>query len=119
MKRAAPEELEGDAGPLFALARERAELGALRAASRAENVAPGWRAAALEQVRAFAATHERFTAEEIGLSIPADADPRAAGHVMQEARRRGIVEPDGYAPTLASHGSAKVRWRSRVFGGSA
>lgn len=113
MKRASPEE-RFEEPPLFA-ATKRGHAGAEIAAARAEASRPGWESAALEQVRAFAKTHTTFTAEEIGLAIPSDADPRAAGHVMRRARVQGWIEPNGYAPTVSSHGSPKVLWKSRIY----
>lgn len=113
MRRAAPEERDTGAGPLFE-AQQRGELGARRAADRADRVEVGWRASALEQVRTFASTHATFTAEEIGLVVPKDADPRATGHVMQEAKRNGWIEVAGSAPTKSSNGSFKVLWKSRI-----
>lgn len=113
MKRAGPEEHSEE--PLLFAATRRGHAGAEIAAARAEASRPGWESAALEQVRAFAKRRERFTTEEIGLTIPASADPRASGNIMRLARVQGWIEADGYAPTVSSHGSPKVRWRSRIY----
>lgn len=95
----------------------RAETGMSRAATRAEKVSPGWHEAALEAVRQFAASHERFLAEDVRkvCSVPADADGRAFGAIIQGAKRRGWIVKDGAAPALSSNLSLKVLWKSLIF----
>ncbi len=100
-------------------ARSRADAGMSRAARRAEKVEPGWKAGALEAVRAYALSHELFLAEHVRLHVPHDADRRAVGAVLQSAQRRGWIKRDGYAPACSSNGSPKVRWRSLIYGGAA
>lgn len=122
-RRVYPEEPR-EALPLFDIldqeaARVRAEVGMARAAERAEKVEPGWRASALESVRLHALAHETFLAENVAIFVPQEADPRAAGAVFQAARRRGWIRADGFAPANSSNRSAKVRWRSMIYGGAA
>lgn len=103
--------------PLFAgleAAQARGELGAARAAEKADRLDGGWRGQAMEAIRAFARTHERFLAEDVRLEIPAGADPRAAGAIFQAAKRAGLIRPDGFAPACSSNGSPKVRWLSLI-----
>ncbi len=119
-RRSAPEEYHDSGGPLFAhvdvaRARQKARAGAESAAQRAEYVQPGWKAEALEAVRLYALEHERFLIEQVGIGVPSDADPRAAGQVAQEAKRRGWIRADGYGSALSSNGSAKVAWKSLIF----
>lgn len=94
-------------------ARARGELGAARAANRAGE---GWKIAALAAVEAYCIAHpgETFMAEQIrewATHVPPPPDGRAWGHVMQAARRYGIIEAAGYAPAVSSNGSPKVLWR--------
>lgn len=97
-------------------ARLRAELGATRAADKAQRLDPSWTDTALEAVRAHARDHEVFMAEDVvkHCPMPQSADPRAWGSVLQSARRRGWIKPDGYAPANSSNRSPKVRWRSLI-----
>jgi hypothetical protein len=97
-------------------ARSHGHAEAERAASRASRIRPGWRQSALDAVRAYAESHERFMAEDVRIFIdlPAEADARALGAIMCDARRAGIVKADGYAPARSSNGTPKVRWRSLV-----
>lgn len=93
----------------------RAEAGMDRAAGRAERVAPGWRETALSSLRLYAETHAEVVAEDIGLDVPADADRRAIGALLTEAKRRGWIRSDG--TRLDRWGSHKTRWRSLIFTG--
>jgi hypothetical protein len=125
MKRHAPEEAFDDM-PLFTAAaesekraaRERAELGMARAATRAEVIRPGWHVATLAAVRKHAEQHEFFLAEDVHIDVPASADPRAVGAIFREAVREGCIVADGYAPANSSNRSPKTRWKSRVFVGT-
>ena len=85
------------------------------AASRAERLDPGWRSLALEAVREYARQHLEFKAEEVGMVIPPDADPRSSGSIMRQAERQGICKAIGFAPTISSRGSPKVFWRSLIY----
>lgn len=119
-RRHPPEEPREPLPPLFAhaaameAAHARADLGMTRAAEHAEKVEPGWREQALEAVRLYAASHERFLAEHVHLPIPTEADGRAAGAIMQEAARRGWIRTDGWGPAATSNGTAKRVWRSLI-----
>jgi hypothetical protein len=104
VKRHAPEESFDDM-PLFTAAEEsekraaraRAEIGMVRAATRAEVVRPGWHVVALAAVRKHAEQHQAFLAESVDLAIPSESDPRAAGVIFREAARRGWIVANGYA----------------------
>lgn len=97
-------------------ARNRAELGATRAAAKAERVEPGWQASAVEAIRKFASTHRYFVIEAVRAEYPTPegASAKAWGHVVREAVRLGYVRKHGYAPTASSNGSPKVLWESTV-----
>jgi hypothetical protein len=97
-----------DEEPAWARAMTRMD----QAAEHAEHVEPGWKQAAAEAVRLYALSHERFIAQDVELSIPADADPRAVGAIFQRARRAGWVKADGFA--LDRWGSHKTIWRSLI-----
>lgn len=116
MKRAGLEETAADAGPLFdrSAAWNRAEVSMARASSRAERLQDGWRASALEAVRAWAADHAHFLAEDVPHQLPSGADGRAWGAVMRDAVQAGLVTRDGYAPAQTSNRSPKTRWRSLI-----
>lgn len=124
MKRHAPDEIREPLPPLFALAeqeaaRARAEVGMGRAAEKAERVAAGWEADALETVRRFALTRQSFLAEQAGIVVPPGADPRAVGSILVEAKRRGWIAHDGYAPANSSNRAPKSKWRSLIYEGAA
>ena len=83
-------------------------------ASVGEHADPVWHAAALDIIRD---THagDTFMAEHV-VSLLAvrgitTADNRAAGQVIREARKLGLIESAGVGAAKSSHGSAKVRWR--------
>jgi hypothetical protein len=118
VKRYPPEEHDAGPGPLFA-ARKHGHEAARAAAERASRIEPAWKRAAIEAVRMHAQTHERFTAERVGMVVPASADHRASGHIMRAAAREGICVADGFAPTVSSRGSPKVLWRSLIYEGAA
>lgn len=112
----------GDTDPRsreLAAARDRGELGARRAESRAMRIDPAWRTGALAQIKYYAEHHEAFLAEQVGITVPAGADPRALGSLFQAARCAAWIRSDGYAPSKSSNGSAKVLWRSRIYQGGA
>lgn len=119
MRRHAPEDHD-TLPPLFAhaekvaAARDRGELGARRAASRAGRLDDAWRSEALARVRAMAESRTHFMAEDCGLSVPPGADPRAAGAILQDAKRAGWIVADGFAPANSSNRGGKVRWRSLI-----
>lgn len=126
MKRHPPEEqrVSSSAGPLFdavdqvANARARGHAAADAAADRAETLERGWRARAIEAVRAHAARHEHFLAEDIALEIPEGADGRGTGSIVQAAARLGICVKDGYAPARTSNGTPKTYWKSLIYQGA-
>lgn len=98
----------------FDAARTRGDLGAERAANKAERSAPGWIDRAAESVRAFAREQGvlSFTIEEARVEfaamIPAPPDLRAWGHVTRRAVALGYIAPTGgYAPAASSNGSPK------------
>lgn len=97
--------------------RSRVEVAMKKAARHAERERPGWMKKALESVRRYALSHERFLTEQVGLAVPAKADHRATGAIMPEAARRGWIAKDGYAPD--SWGAPKTCWRSLIFRGRA
>jgi predicted ATPase len=95
-----------------AAGRARVDVAVAKAAKHAERERPGWMKKALESVRRYALTHDRFLAEQVGLSVPAKADRRATGAIMPEAARRGWIARDGYATD--SWGAPKTCWRSLI-----
>lgn len=108
----------------FEAARSRGDLGAERAANKAERAAPGWIDAAAERVRDFTRHNllgmtGEFTVEtarewaaSMGFKAPDGADARAWGHVTRLAVRLGYIEPTGgYAPAASSNGSPKRLYR--------
>lgn len=95
-------------------ARDRGAIGAERAAAHAERIESGWREVALLAIKAYAERTETFQAEDVRLTVPPEADPRAVGALFLEAKRRCWIRPDGYAPSASSNSSPKVRWRSLI-----
>lgn len=97
-------------------ARTRADLGAERAANRAERKQPGWIDRAAEAVRDFAVGSGpfSFTIEEAraGFKAPDGVDLRAWGAVTRRAVSLGYIEAtDDYAPAVSSNGSPKRLYR--------
>lgn len=93
----------------------RVDAGIANASGRAERLEPGWQSTALEVLRAYSTTHDRFMLEHVSIYVPADADRRALGAVVREARSRGWIKPDGVGRD--QYGSHKTAWRSLIFGG--
>lgn len=96
-------------------ARDRGAIGAERAAAHAERIESGWREVALLAIKAFAERTPSFQAEDVRLTVPPEADPRAVGALFLEAKRRCWIRPDGYAPSASSNSSPKVRWKSLIY----
>ena len=103
----------------LAIAFDRAEIGATRAADRAERQTPGWKDRAWAAFDAYCTGHsDGFTVEDVrtwaeNLSlVESPPDARAWGQVALRAMREGIVVKAGYRPVASSNGSAKVLWRS-------
>lgn len=100
----------------FTAAKTRGDLGAERAAGKAERTAPGWIDRAAEVVRDFARGSGpfSFTIEEAraGFRAPQGVDLRAWGAVTRRAIALGYIEAtDGYAPAASSNGSPKRLYR--------
>ena len=121
MRRHPPEDPDDDAGPLFGDAArrawERSEVGANRAAGKADRVEPGWKHDALAALFAYAKLHDVFLMEDARAEIgtPGDADPRAWGHIARKAEKLGYIRADGFEVARKSNCCAKVRWKSLVF----
>jgi len=99
-------------------ARKRRDAGI---AKSGEHAGSDWRAAAIASIgdfvrvkgmTPFLAEEAREYAQRRGLALPPDG--RAWGMVFQAARRAGIIEAIGYAPSRSSNLSPKVRWRAAV-----
>lgn len=106
----------------FTAAKTRGDLGAERAAHRAQRAAPGWIDRAAEAVRDFcrhnlAGMTGQFTIEvarerAMSFGLPPPPDARAWGHVTRRAVQLGYIEPTGgYAPAASSNGSPKRLYR--------
>lgn len=106
----------------FEAARTRGDLGAERAAHRAERNSPGWIDVAAEKIRDYvrldaAGMAMDFTIEKArqwaaDKNLPAPPDARAWGHVTRRAVKLGyIVETGEYAPAASSNGSPKRLYR--------
>lgn len=103
----------------FDAAKTRGDLGAERAAGRAERRVPGWIDSTVEALRALVkirSASNAFTIEQARValekSITAPPDGRAWGHVTRRAVALGIIEPTGgYAPAASSNGSPKRLYR--------
>jgi hypothetical protein len=98
------------------LARSRADLGALRAGTRAEVLSPGWTEHAALAIRAYAKSRKGlpFKVEDVrrfgrGEDAP---DNRAWGHAARAAQRYGWIRRVGYAPAASSNGSPKCLWEA-------
>lgn len=105
----------------FTAAKTRGDLGAERAAHRAERTEPGWINRAAEAVRdvvkfAGFVVGDQFTIEQVracvGCALSEPPDARAWGHVTRRAVQLGYIEPTGgYAPAASSNGSPKRLYR--------
>lgn len=95
-----------------------AEHGADIAADKADSIADGWKLSALESVRRYALDHgDSFVVDAVGLAVPDGADPRAVGHIMLTARRRGWIVSCGYSRTskVSGHAGPRALWKSAIF----
>lgn len=98
---------------LFALARERADVGIQRAADATEAREPGWTELATEALRSFAlAQSQPFAIEaarvQIARGLPPAKDLRSWGAVTRLAVRMGFIEwSGGYAAVASSNLSPK------------
>lgn len=106
----------------FDAARARGDLGAERAASRAERAAPGWVDRAVEALRDYVRQNAlgmsgQFTVEQArtwaeNMGLPKPTDGRAWGQVTRRAVSLGIIETTGgYAKAASSNGSVKALYR--------
>lgn len=106
----------------FTAAKTRGDLGAERAARRAERAEPGWIDRAAEAVREVAQVSlahfvaGEFTIEQAralnSADLPTPPDGRAWGHVTRRAVQLGYIQPTGgYAPAASSNGSPKRLYR--------
>ena len=100
-----------------------ARRGMARATQHAEDVAPGWTAAALAFLVAYATRHATFYGWEVVRAsrqsdVPPDASGgKAWGTVIAAAKRRGILEEIGTGPDPNRHGNRIVRWGSLIYQG--
>lgn len=100
-------------------ATEKGHAAAKAAADHADRKSAEWtkRAVALFSVYArnsigpFLAEEARQYAESHGLAEPPDG--RAWGHVVQSAKRAGVVVSCGFAGAKSSNGSPKVLWKKK------
>ena len=98
-----------------------ARRGMARATQHAEDVAPGWTAAALAFLVAYATRHATFYGWEVvraakGSDVPPDASGgKAWGSVIRLAQRRGLIRQTGVTgPDPHRHGNLIRQWGSRV-----
>ena len=108
-------------GDLFSSVPSREQAKAKRdvgIAAAGRNAGFTWQDTALFWVGQFARSSKGpFMAEDVrehaeASGLPKPPDGRAWGVVMQAARRKGMIFPDGYAPARSSNLSPKVRWRA-------
>lgn len=99
-------------------AKKRAELGMGRAAGGAEACSPGWVAAAVLRLRAFAKAQVGvFSIEQartvLSEELPEIFDQRAWGKATSDAHRLGYIEPvpRTFIPAASSNGTPKQAWR--------
>lgn len=103
--------------PKISHAHTAGEIGMDRAADTAERTSPGWTAAALEKVRAFARNQAGlFTVEQmrwiIEQDLPTPTGLRAWGVLARMALKHGFIEKTGRsAPTYSSNGSDRPLYK--------
>jgi hypothetical protein len=94
--------------------RDRAEAGA----DQGERKIVCWIKKALELMKQYLSKRRGapFMADDFVLwmkyRIEDPPDPRAWGHVMRAAKRKGLIKGIGYAPSKSSNGSPKVQWQA-------
>lgn len=105
--------------PELTFARDARDAGMTQAIDRAERIEPSWGDMALDRIRAYAATHDRFISEECtdwaasqGFTSP--ADPRAWGAPFQKAARLGVIRKVGFGISQRRHLSPTPLWESLV-----
>lgn len=83
----------------------------------AKDAHSGWWSIAMTALSYLAAQHVPFTAYDLVAvcGVPEPADPSHWGAVLRAAKKRGLIEPVGYAPSARpeTKGSAVRTWRGR------
>jgi hypothetical protein len=103
----------------FARAASRRDHGIKRSADHADRATPEWQERAVGYVRRYATVHRELLCEHVRAMAEVDGftaptDPRAWGGAMRLAAKRGIIEPNGYAPAVSSNLSPKRYWKSLI-----
>jgi hypothetical protein len=77
----------------------------------------GWAVAAFDELRDLLAKHRTFHVDDFWLAtkLHPPTNRKALGPVMMKAARLGLMEKTGeFRPSVSSHLSVKVVWRSLV-----
>lgn len=93
-----------------------AELGATRAAARADRVSPGWSECAMRFADGFLKVRQNFTAEDLREAsrghVPLPPDARAWGMILRQLARARKIRRTGYvnASNPIAHSCPKALW---------
>lgn len=97
-------------------AKERGEVGAARAADKAERIDEGWIHQSIDALVKFyqgnPGEHTIEQAREFCPPLPEGADARAWGYITRHVLNLGLIEKTGrFAPASSSNGSPKPLYR--------
>lgn len=104
----------------LSIAYKQCDQGMARAAQGAENAVEGWTDLALDFLKRYAETHERFPAFFVTAAAEteptlAGVNPKAWGPVVQTAMKRGIIaKTDSTMPHPGRHACPAYVFRSLV-----
>lgn len=108
----------------YAKAVAERNAGMQRATDHAEADHPNWGVLALDYLKAYAATHERFPgwfvtkAASLSKAVP-EASGKAWGSIFTKAARQGWIVRDGFDKDPNRHMNPCPVWRSMCYRGQA
>lgn len=84
----------------------------------ADRAGEEWKVTAFRALETFARGRVLpFTIEDVrdgNRDLAQPPDSRAWGAIAMKARREGLIEPCGLAPTVSSRGGYRMKWRLRA-----
>ena len=103
------------------MARAKRDEGMGRALDHAEREVATWGALALDYLRWYAETHDRFPAwfvtqaAELCKEVPTPPTPKAWGSIFTRAAREGVIRKDGYRADPNRHANPCPVWASLIY----
>jgi hypothetical protein len=98
-------------------------LGHAMADVAAKHAGAEWTEMALNVIKDYARTHQKFTTEQVRAAnddLPPPPDKRAWGAVVRMAHKEGVIEPNGWvrAESRTVHGMVVTMWSSKIYRGA-